>query len=107
MMVIYRTLVKKLVQHDDKVLVLSYSRKILGQTGDGHFSPLGGYHPQSDLVLILDTARFKYPPHWVQLKLLWEAMHALDKSTGKNEYNKNDLIFSLMLQIGEHSQPQK
>lgn len=24
----------------------------------------GGYHPGRDMVLILDTARFKYPPHW-------------------------------------------
>jgi hypothetical protein len=30
--------------------------------GDGHFSPVGGYHAGKDLVLILDTARFKYPP---------------------------------------------
>jgi glutathione gamma-glutamylcysteinyltransferase len=46
---------------------LSYSRKVLGQTGDGHFSPVGGYHPGKDLALIMDTARFKYPPHWVPL----------------------------------------
>ena len=24
----------------------------------------GGYHAERDMVLILDTARFKYPPHW-------------------------------------------
>ena len=29
--------------------------------GDGHFSPLGGYNEDKDMVLILDTARFKYP----------------------------------------------
>jgi glutathione gamma-glutamylcysteinyltransferase len=61
---------------------LSYSRKVLGQTGDGHFSPVGGYHPGKDLALIMDTARFKYPPHWVPLSLLFEAMKATDKSTG-------------------------
>lgn len=64
-------------------LVVSYSRKVLGQTGDGHFSPIGGYHADRDLVLILDVARFKYPPHWVPLSLLWEAMRAIDLSTGK------------------------
>ena len=31
------------------------------RAGDGHFSPLGGYHEDKDMVLILDTARFKYP----------------------------------------------
>ena len=32
-------------------------------------------------MLILDTARFKYPPHWVPLQELHEAMAALDFST--------------------------
>lgn len=66
------------------VLVASYNRAGLGQTGTGHFSPIGGYHPQRDLVLILDVARFKYPPHWVPLKLLYEAMIDVDTCTGKS-----------------------
>jgi glutathione gamma-glutamylcysteinyltransferase len=36
-------------------LVVSYSRRTFLQTGDGHFSPVGGYHAQRDLVLILDV----------------------------------------------------
>lgn len=52
------------------------------QTGTGHFSPIGGYHAGRDMVLILDVARFKYPPHWVPLTLLWEAMDTVDKATG-------------------------
>ena len=80
----FRDLVKSLTKATDQVLVLSYSRGVLGQTGDGHFSPLGGYHPQRDLVLVLDTARFKYPPHWVSLPLLFKAMTACDKDTGNH-----------------------
>lgn len=53
------------------------------QTGTGHFSPVGGYHAESDMVLILDVARFKYPPHWVPLPLLWEAMNTTDEKTGQ------------------------
>ena len=34
------------------------------QTGDGHFSPVAGYHAGTDSVLVLDVARFKYPPYW-------------------------------------------
>jgi hypothetical protein len=34
---------------------VSYTRKAFSQTGDGHFSPIGGYHGARDLVLILDT----------------------------------------------------
>ena len=65
-------------------LLASYTRQALGQTGSGHFSPLAGYHSGRDLVLILDVARFKYPPHWVPLSTLWEAMTAIDSVTGRS-----------------------
>jgi glutathione gamma-glutamylcysteinyltransferase len=65
------------------LLIVNYSRQALGQTGDGHFSPIGGYHTGSDRVLVLDTARFKYPPHWVPLELLFTAMQAQDGATGQ------------------------
>jgi glutathione gamma-glutamylcysteinyltransferase len=64
-------------------LIVSYSRKHFLQTGDGHFSPIGGYSPTHDSVLILDTARFKYPPHWVPLSMLYDAMEYCDPTTGK------------------------
>ena len=44
----------------------------LPAAGDGHFSPIGGYSACEDMVLILDTARFKYPPHWVPLEMLYK-----------------------------------
>ena len=55
----------------------------LAPAGDGHFSPVGGYHADKDLVLVLDTARFKYPPHWVPLADLYMAMAPADPATGK------------------------
>lgn len=78
----FRNLVKDVVRHTDQVLVVTYSRECLEQTGDGHFSPIGGYNAQRDLVLIMDTARFKYPPHWVSLSMLFNAMQELDKAAG-------------------------
>jgi len=66
----------------ERVLVVSYSRKFFGQTGDGHFSPIGGMCEEEDAVLILDVARFKYPAHWVKLEDLWKAMKLLDPDTG-------------------------
>lgn len=63
-------------------LVTNFSRKYLGQTGDGHYSPIGGYHRSRKLALILDVARFKYPPYWVPLKELWESMAVIDQATG-------------------------
>lgn len=64
------------------VLIVSYSRATLKQTGSGHFSPIGGYCSELDMVLIMDVARFKYPPHWVPLSVLYEAMCSVDDETG-------------------------
>ncbi len=63
------------------VVLVSYSRGTLNQTGTGHFSPVGGYCEAQDLVLILDVARFKYPPHWIPLALLFQAMQTIDPET--------------------------
>lgn len=65
------------------VLAVGYSRRLLGQTGDGHYSPIGGYHAARDLALVLDVARFKYPPHWVPVPTLFTAMRAVDPDTGR------------------------
>ncbi|MBC8133554.1 MAG: phytochelatin synthase family protein [Deltaproteobacteria bacterium] len=65
----------------ETIVVASYDRAALGQTGGGHFSPIGGYHAGRDLVLVLDVARFKYPPHWVSATRLWQAMRSVDPRT--------------------------
>jgi glutathione gamma-glutamylcysteinyltransferase len=65
------------------VVVASYDRAAIGQSGAGHFSPIGGYHLTRDLALILDVARFKYPPHWVSAQRLWRAMEPMDPATGR------------------------
>ena len=43
---------------------------------------IGGYHKEKGLVLIMDTARFKYPPFWVSISTLWRSMCVVDKATG-------------------------
>ncbi|KAF4704172.1 hypothetical protein FOZ63_023304 [Perkinsus olseni] len=68
----------------DKVLVVSYDRAAVGQAGSGHFSPIGAYHAASDSVLVLDVARFKYPPHWIKLPRLVKAMYPIDNATGNS-----------------------
>ncbi len=65
-------------------VVVSFGRAALGQTGDGHYSPVGGWHPEKDLVLVLDVARFKYPPFWVPLARLHAAMLPPDPETGRS-----------------------
>ncbi|XP_022758472.1 glutathione gamma-glutamylcysteinyltransferase 3-like isoform X5 [Durio zibethinus] len=78
----FRKRVISCTSSEDCHLIVSYNRAVFKQTGTGHFSPIGGYHAGKDMVLILDVARFKYPPHWVPLSLLWDAMNTIDKDTG-------------------------
>jgi glutathione gamma-glutamylcysteinyltransferase len=65
-------------------LVANYARGALGQTGDGHFSPIAAWHAPSDHALILDVARFKYPPHWAPVERLFAAMATTDPSNARS-----------------------
>ena len=77
----FRKVVKEASKSEATSLVLAYSRQAVGQTGSGHYSPVGAYHEQSDMLLILDCARFKYRPHWLPLSLMWTAMNQVDPAT--------------------------
>jgi glutathione gamma-glutamylcysteinyltransferase len=79
----FRAAVARASRAPGEVIVVSYDRATLGQTGAGHFSPIGGYHAASDHVLVLDVARFKYPPHWVPLARMVAAMHTTDPDNGR------------------------
>lgn len=68
----------------DQFMVINFSRKQLGQTGDGHYSPIAALHRASGYVLILDVARFKYPPYWVKVEEMWNAMAVEDKTSGQS-----------------------
>ncbi|GFR44278.1 hypothetical protein Agub_g5484, partial [Astrephomene gubernaculifera] len=70
----FRRTLREVCACEDRHMVVSYSRKTFKQSGDGHFSPVGGYHSERDLVLLLDVARFKYAPHWVRTTDLIDAM---------------------------------
>eukprot|EP01119_Soliformovum_irregulare_P023096 TRINITY_DN8004_c0_g1_i3.p1 TRINITY_DN8004_c0_g1~~TRINITY_DN8004_c0_g1_i3.p1 ORF type:complete len:276 (-),score=32.31 TRINITY_DN8004_c0_g1_i3:465-1292(-) len=79
----FRQKVREACKKGDAHLVASFSRGILGQTGDGHFSTIAGYHEAKDMVLMMDTAKFKYPAFWCHLPLLREAMVPVDKLTSQ------------------------
>lgn len=79
-----RAAVQSAAGSSDRALIVSYSRGVLGQTGAGHFSPIGGYHEPLDRALVLDVARFKYPPHWVGIEDLFQAMRDPDPATGRS-----------------------
>ena len=71
-------------ENPEEYLAIAYSRKTLGQTGDGHFSPIAAMDKETNTVLLFDTARFKYPPYWIPVELLFQSMLPVDKVTGKS-----------------------
>jgi len=65
-------------------MVVSFDRSSLGQTGEGHFSPIAAYHEGTDQCLVLDVARFKYAPYWVPVIDLYQATRGKDRVTNKS-----------------------
>ncbi|KAL7502561.1 hypothetical protein ACHAXN_000499 [Cyclotella atomus] len=66
-----------LIDPDARVMV-NYDRKALNQVGGGHYSPVGAYHPSTDSFLVMDVAKYKYPPVWVGADTLFDAMSTID-----------------------------
>jgi len=78
----FRSHLRSASRSDSVHMVVAFHRKTLGQTGEGHYSPIGAYHAGRDLALVFDVARFKYPSYWCPVSLLWEATAPIDPSTG-------------------------
>jgi hypothetical protein len=64
-------------------IVVNYDRAGVGQEHLGHISPLGAYDGKADKFLVLDVARYKYPPVWVDAAALFGAMRTDDFVSGK------------------------
>jgi hypothetical protein len=64
----------------DRFVLVNYARATMSDDGrgGGHFSPLAAYHEGTDSFLVMDVARYKYPPFWVDADLLWRAMATTD-----------------------------
>ena len=63
-------------------IIVNYHRAVAGQVGSGHFSPVGAYHSGTDSFLILDMARYKYPPVWISADVLYQSMKTYDSCGG-------------------------
>lgn len=81
---LFRSIVRRVTASHTQRLVVCFDRAALGQTGTGHYSPVAAYDAETDRVLILDVARFKYPPYWVPVEDLFKAMVPVDYCTGKS-----------------------
>ncbi len=66
-----------LASKDDYILV-NYTRKVLGQAGGGHISPIGAFDEQSDSILVMDVNSNKADWVWVSVSLLYDAMNTFD-----------------------------
>jgi hypothetical protein len=80
----FRAAVERNLSSEDDYLLVNYQREVLGQERVGHISPLAAYDRDSDKVLILDTAGYKYPPTWVPMESLFAAMSTIDSASGKS-----------------------
>jgi glutathione-S-conjugate glycine hydrolase len=74
----FRKTASEYLASKDHFVLVNYLRKALGQERGGHISPLAAYDEKADRFLILDVARYKYPPVWVAASDLFEAMNTVD-----------------------------
>lgn len=79
----FRAVVRQNLQTPHDFMLVNYERAALGQTQSGHISPLAAYDDQSDRLLILDVAGYKYPPVWVTTPDLWHAMSTVDPASNR------------------------
>jgi hypothetical protein len=76
----FRTAARDYLAAKDHFVIVNYLRKVIGQQTGGHISPLAAYDAKEDRFLILDVARYKYPPVWVKASDLFDAMNTTDAS---------------------------
>ncbi|CAK9062721.1 Glutathione gamma-glutamylcysteinyltransferase 1 (LjPCS1-8R) (Phytochelatin synthase 1) [Durusdinium trenchii] len=69
----FRTTIKKAFL-SNRFVSINFDRRGLQQQGVGHHSPIGAYDETTDRVLVLDVARYKYPPWWAFLPDVFAAM---------------------------------
>jgi hypothetical protein len=79
----FRTQIKQNLARERDFVIVNYDRAGLDQVKGGHISPLSAYHEQSDRVLVEDVSSYKYPPVWVSMSELWNAVNMKDNSTGR------------------------
>lgn len=75
-----RDLLKKALLNDQSRVVVNYDRGGVGQGpyGHGHWSPIGAYNPNIDSFLVMDVAKYKYPPVFVPSIQLFNAVSTMD-----------------------------
>jgi len=78
----FRKLASACLGEPGHFVIVNYLRKALGEQTGGHISPLAAYDAKADRFLILDVARYKYPPVWVKATDIFDAMNTPDSQNG-------------------------
>jgi hypothetical protein len=74
----FRKLASAYLGEPGHFVIVNYLRKTMGEQIGGHISPLAAYDAKADRFLILDVARYKYPPVWVKAADIFAAMNTPD-----------------------------
>ena len=88
----FRSEVSSYLSQPGHFVLANYFRNTLGQQKGGHFSPLAAYDKETDRFLILDVARYKYPPVWVKAEELFAAMNT--KDSDNNDKSRGYVLIS-------------
>jgi hypothetical protein len=80
----FRMLASAYLREPGHFVIVNYLRRALGEEVGGHISPLAAYDGKADRFLILDVARYKYPPVWVKTADIFAAMNTPD-AVGDNK----------------------
>lgn len=87
----FRTAISQDFADPTGFVIVNFLRSALGQEPNGpieaklagHFSPIAAYDEATDSVLMMDVARYKYPPLWIPTSELFDAMNTTDVDSGK------------------------
>lgn len=71
----FRRLARRALETEGRFVAVNYLRSAIDQETGGHISPLAAYDAETDRFLVLDVARYKYPPVWVRAEALFDAMN--------------------------------
>lgn len=74
----FRKLLKSNLRRRDDYVIVNYDRRVLGQSGAGHISPVAAFDETSNSFLVLDEASYRYPFTWIPAALLYKAARSPD-----------------------------
>lgn len=78
----FRRIIRAATAQSGQFALLNFRRAEIGEAGGGHWSPVAAYDAASDSALVLDVARYKYPPVWVPMAQLYQGALAVDNVSG-------------------------